>query len=114
MKSKNILSNFNWLTFGGISGALILCFIIVSDEVLSAFYGGDLGAFLWTTFHFILNPVLCFIYIIISVVKGFRIKRKSYRIRAVYLLLVLLAISYIYIAFSGNTTWPKMLGINFQ
>ena len=96
---------------GGIVGFMLLAAAIAIDEVASVYLGGNLGAFLWTTFHFILNPILCVIYIVFTIVKG--IRARSLKLGIVYLILILLALAYIYIAFTGNIWWPEFFGVDF-
>jgi hypothetical protein len=88
---------FTPLFFGGISGACVLGLVILLDEGILVLCGGDLGAFLWTTFHFIFNPIFCLIYVILTVIKILRTEETRYR--AIYSILILLAIAYIYIYF---------------
>ena len=101
----------NKYTLGGISGILILCAIILVDEFFSVQYGGDCGAFLWTTFHFILNPIFCGIYIVLT---GFKWSHSKERVRFLYVLGIAVALFYLYVSISGNTFWIDIFGINFN
>jgi hypothetical protein len=105
------MKKINKFSFGGFSGFFILIFLIAVDEVASVLCGGNLGSFLWTTFHFILNPIFCFVYIIMTIVKGIHIKESKEKY--FYPLLILLALGYLYIAFSGSIFWVKTFGIKF-
>lgn len=98
-------------TFGGISGILILSAIIIADELGAVQYGGDTGALLWTTFHFVINPLFCVIYIILTVLKGIHTKEK---IRLFYPLGIAVALFYLYISISGNIFWLELFGIDFN
>ncbi|MEN8135372.1 MAG: hypothetical protein ABFS18_07515 [Thermodesulfobacteriota bacterium] len=98
-------------TFGGISGVLILYAVVLFDELGSVLLGGDSGAFLWTTFHFVINPLLCSIYLILTVLKMIN-KKDKYRWFSITG--IALALFYLYIAVSGNTLWIDLLGIDFK
>jgi hypothetical protein len=93
--------------FGGISGGLVLVLCIPLVEILCIKLGGNFGDFLWTTFHFIVNPILCLIYIAITIAKAFRIKKTE--LIALYFTFMLLALLYIFVAVTGNITWAKMI-----
>lgn len=98
-------------TFGGISGILILCAVIFVDEFIAVQYGGDTGALLWTTFHFVINPLFCAIYIVLTVLKWIHSKEK---IRFLYPLGIALALFYLYVSMSGNILWLELFGIDFN
>lgn len=96
---------------GGISGIIILVSIILISELGAVQYGGDTGAFLWTTFHFVINPILSVAYIVLTITKWIRVKEKA---RYLYTLGIAVALMYIYFSVSGNTLWLDLLGIDFN
>lgn len=96
---------------GGFSGLLILLIIILFDELVTVQCGGDAGAFLWTTFHFIVNPILCLIYIIVTIFKAIHTRSKT---RYFYPLGIAVAILYIYLSLTGSTFWLDFFNIDFN
>ena len=97
---------------GGFKGFLLLAAAILMDETISVLIGGDTGGFLWVTFHFILNPVLCIAFVICAAVKAILVEQLS--VIVIGLILSALALGYVYLSASGNIEWIQFLGISFQ
>jgi len=99
-------------TWGGIGGFLVLSAMIVADEAVCVYIGGNIGSFLWVTFHFVVNPIFCALYILLSIAKAVAVRRLKEAITCV--ILCALALGYIYLAVSGNIQWVQFFGISFQ
>ena len=107
----NSFSEIDKYAFGGVSGFCVLCILILVSEFGAIIYGGDVGSLLWTTFHFVVNPILCVIYTVITVYKYLSSKRK---VRFLYIACVVVALLYIFVSVSGNTAWLDILNIDFN
>lgn len=105
MKIRSYLS-------GGVQYGLILIAVLICSELISVILGGDWGSLLWVTFHFVLNPILCIIYVLLVVIKFS--KKNSMFDNLLCIPFILLAIFYLYIAFTGRVEWVEIFGINFN
>ncbi len=56
-------------TFSGWTGALILLIIYLASEFGTVALGGDFGGFLYVTMHFIVNPLLGVLVIVLTMMK---------------------------------------------
>lgn len=66
-------------------------------EVGSCLIGGDLGSFLWVTFHFIAFPVMCFILVVMIGIRAFRernIRRRLILISSIIFPCLILYLTY--------------------
>lgn len=97
---------------GGWTGLLWLIGIILLTELGGVRLGGDRGAFWWTTFHFIGNPLVCVAYSILTAVKAFQF-RKSAGAKLFHMLPLAIPLGFVYLAFTGNTWWLEVLGVRF-
>jgi len=87
---------------------VILISIILIDEILLFAIGGDLyGGFLWVTFHFIINPILAAIYIVVVII---RVVRNGTKREPLWKIIYCIpAFMFIYISVSGNIYWAMMI-----
>lgn len=102
---------FTGSPFRAVSVLIGLLLIVFMGELLPVIYGGDLGAFLWTSIHFVLNPLLCLAYIVFAAFQVFHTGSKQRRL--LYLSLLVLPILYIYVLLSDPAGWVRILGLSF-
>ena len=87
---------------------VILISIILIDEILLFAIGGDLyGGFLWVTFHFIINPFLALIYIVVVIIRV--VRNGSKREPLWKIIYSIPAVIFIHISVSGNIYWAMMI-----
>ena len=84
----------------------------LSSEVITIYVGGDIGGFLWVTFHFILNPILGSI--IILLVIWHSLKQGTPWLKAVTLVSCIAPLIVIYMAYTGSLWIYDVLDVNFQ
>jgi hypothetical protein len=97
--------------FGLIVVLTFLLWVLIVEYALS-FIGGDFAAFIWTTFHFIIDPILGLIislYLVWNIRKQNQISGK-----VISLLSIVFPLFISYIGFSGNIWFVELLGINFR
>jgi hypothetical protein len=98
--------------FNGWKGAFLLLVLYLFSEIGFVKLGGDTGAFLYVTIHFILMPLLSILLII------FTIRRIYYASGVKKKLLlagsVIIPAFIVFIAVTGDTTLPKLLNIDFN
>jgi len=97
---------------GGWSGSLILTFLLLLTEIILNIIGGDQGAFMFVTFHFILIPLLSIIVLVITGIKICKIQERTQKI--IILTSIIIPISILYISITGNTILIDILKINFS
>lgn len=98
--------------FGGWSGSLILLLVLAVTEMGSYAVGGDWGAFLYVTFHFILIPLFALLVLVATGIKTYRIERQLPRV--VNVLAVIVPLTILYITISGSTWLMDLLRIDFN
>ena len=79
----------------GFSGLAILAIAILISEICTfglMRMGSDIAGFLWVTFHFVINPVLCVAYSIFNLVQIIQFRSMQKRIS--YAVLVAVVIAY--------------------
>ena len=87
---------------------VILISVILIDEILLFAIGGDLyGGFLWITFHFIINPLLALIYVVVVIIRV--VRNGSKREPLWKIIYSIPAIFFIYLSVSGNMYWAMMI-----
>ena len=97
---------------GGWSGSLILAFLLLVTEVSLHFIGGDWGAFLFVTFHFVLLPVMS---VIVLLITGFKIYKMQERMQKIMTLMsISIPLGILYISVTGNTFLMEVLQIDFN
>ena len=82
------------------------------SEALTIYLGGDWGGFLWVTFHFILNPILGGI--IILIVIWHSLKQSIPWLKAVTIFSCIAPLVVIYMAYTGSLWIYDVLDVNFQ
>ena len=87
----------------GWRGFVILMGFVFCSEAFSLLYGGDFGAFSLVTFHFIINPIYCSVFIFLTLLRSKNFKSKAECL--LNLLCIVPAIGYIYIVITGNMHW---------
>lgn len=97
-------------TYAGLICSLVLIFWVLFSEYASMFIGGNLGAFLYTTFHFIVNPLLGLSIAIFIIWHSLQQPKQKY----LFLLSAIVPIAVTYIGISGDLWLTDLLGINFQ
>ncbi len=97
---------------GGWSGSAILLLVLVISEMGSHIIGGDWGAFLYVTFHFILIPIFS---VIVVGVTGFKVNKMQQQLpRVVSSLAVIIPLSIIYLTVTGSTWLTELFKIDFN
>ena len=111
MKSKSLqeLRNNQLL---GLSIISIFTFWVLITEYGPTFLEQDLGSFIWTTFHFIINPVLSLVTICILIWHATG-KGKAW-VRALSLFGMIIPIIICYAGISGSIWFVELLGVNFN
>jgi hypothetical protein len=94
--------------FGGVTGFLLLAAFIVVGEHLAVALGRDYATPAWIILHYVVNPALCFLYLVVTVIKGLY---GSSRLKPLYPLGMLVAMWYLLIAFVGSAKWPELIGL---
>lgn len=98
--------------FGGISIIVLFSIWILLSEWGSMIIGDDLGAFLYTTIHFIINPILGVAAILCVIWHCFKTEELIIRILNICACAVPTFI--IFIGLTGNPWLSEALGIKFQ
>lgn len=98
--------------FGGWSGSFILLLILLLTEVGSYIIGGDWGAFLYVTFHFILIPFLSIFVLGITGIKIYKMHKLLSRV--ITFIAISIPLSILYVTITGSTVLLKFLNINFK
>ena len=102
-----------WLLHvGGWFGAAILIVVFLLSEFIPVWIGGDLGGFLYVTFHFILVPLLSICVVVLTVIKTFQIKAVGKKLGTFLSAVVPIAI--LYLAVTGSAWLPRLLNIHFN
>lgn len=95
---------------GIISVGIFTVWILITELGISAL-GADLGAFLYVTFHFIINPIFAVVVIIFQFLIFFSKTRFVTKILNVICCFVPAVI--IHAAITGNFWLTELLGVNF-
>jgi len=98
--------------FFGLYAAILFMFWVLASEHFAAFWGGNAGAFLWTTFHFIINPIFGLILSIIIVSAALKQDRIYWKILSIIVIAIPLSVGFFGI--TGNIWFVKFLGINLK
>lgn len=85
---------------------------ILLTELGSKLIGGEWGGFLWTGFHFFINPIYCLYYLAISF-KHLRNIQTGMR-RFLFFLSLLVPIAYLIILWKFNIEWVEFFNIKFR
>lgn len=97
---------------GGWSGSLILAFLLLVTEIILNIVGGDWGAFMFVTFHFILIPLLS---IIVLITTGFKIRKIQGGMgKLITLTSIIIPIGILHLSTTGNTILMEILKIIFS
>jgi len=107
-KENNLIEN----PYLGIIAVILFFIWVMVTEYGPLFLNKGTGAFIWTTFHFIINPILGVIICILLICHVLLQKQLQPKIMST--LAMLFPILVIYVGFSGNIWFVEMLGINFQ
>jgi uncharacterized membrane protein YagU involved in acid resistance len=91
---------------------LAFFFWVLASEYGTASISGDLGAFIWTSFHFILNPILGLLLSIFLVWAA--IKQDQLHAKIFSLISTALPLFISYAGFTGNIWFVELLGINLK
>ena len=107
------MSSFILKFGGGIRGGKILLMVIIFSTILPFIIGGDLGAFLWVTFNYILNPIICSFFIIATIIKLI-IETREAKSLIINNSLIVITILYLYISLFETVLYLNILGLSFQ
>ena len=99
-------------SLGSWTGLPWLIALILLTELGSVRLGGERGAFWWTTFHFIGNPLACVLYSILTLAKTLR--RRPLGAKILHVLPIVVPIGFLYLAVTGNTWWLEVLRVRFH
>ena len=94
--------------FGGWQGSLLLVVIYVFLEVGTSLLGGDWGAFLYVTFHFIVMPLLALGVILVTLILAL-VQQGTLWARVVIFGSVIVPAAIIGLAFSGEPGLARLL-----
>jgi len=87
----------------------LLILIVVVTEFFPIKYCGDLGAFVWTTFHFIVNPISCLIYLLTITIQIYKMKS----IVLFDFIMLLICCLYICSVLFIDIEWHRMTNISY-
>jgi len=104
---ENIKSLFN-----GWKGAFLLLVLYLLSEIGFVKLGGNTGAFLYVTFHFIIMPLLSICVITLTLRRIYC--AATMKEKFVLLGSIVIPALIIFIAVTGDTTLPKMLQVDFN
>ena len=96
-------------TYAGFVCSLVFIFWVLLSEYTSMFIGGDFGAFLYVTIHFIVNPLLGLSIAIFIIWPSLQQPKQKY----LFLLSAIVPIAVTSIGLSGNLWLTDLLGISF-
>jgi len=88
-----------------------LGFALLSEVLSTVLIGDGIGAFLYVTFHFVVNPVLA-VAVVVFVVRTLR--RQRAWVAAASMVGAGLALGVAYIGLSGSPWLTQMLGLRFS
>lgn len=91
--------------------SIFLLWVLASEYAPVFLVGGDSGALIWTTMHFILNPILGVILAIILAWNS--IKQENILAKTISFIGIILPLFVSYVGFTGNTWVIEFLGISF-
>ena len=97
--------------YSGIIGITALLGWVVLTEIGSSSIGGDLGSFLYTTFHFIVNPSFGLVVLVLATWHG--IKAKNALIKTIDLTACIIPAAIIYSGITGSFWLSELLGVKF-
>ena len=98
--------------YTGIITTCIFILWVFATEYGPLFLAADIGAFLWITFHFIVNPILGVIISLFLIWHAFSQKQLQSKVLSIAAILFPLLVCYV--GFSGNTWFVEIMGINFN
>jgi len=98
--------------YAGIKVASLFFLWVVVSEYSPQLFNKDIGAFIWITFHFIINPILGIFVCLFLIWHGVTQKQLQPKLLSIIAVVFPLFISYV--GFSGNTWFVELLGINFN
>ncbi len=101
----------NTLIFGGWSGSLILVLFLLISEIGSGIIGGDWGAFIYVTLHFVLIPFFSIAVLLVTIFKVYKLQKQVQKIITVTSVVIPLMI--LYLTITGSTLLSKFLKVNF-
>jgi len=84
----------------------------ILSETITILISGDIGAFLWITFHFILNPVIGGIVMLVAI--WLSLKQNILWIRIVTLVSCVVPLIIIYLGYTGSFWIYEKLNVNFN
>lgn len=108
---KSLKHAFLTKEYSGVIGITTLLGWVVLSEIGSNTIGGDLGSFLYTTFHFIANPIFSLITLIFAIWHG--IKTENAFIKTIDFTACIIPTAIIHAGVSGSFWLSGFLGVHF-
>lgn len=108
---NSLMQTFLTKQFSGVIGITALLGWVVLTEIGSSSIGGDLGSFLYTTFHFIVNPILSLAVLILAAWHG--IKTEKALIKTIDLTACIIPAAIIHTGITGSFWLSELLGVKF-
>ena len=98
--------------YAGIVTTCIFVLWVLATEYGPLFLAADIGAFLWTTFHFIINPILGVVISLFLIWHA--LSQKQLQPKVISIAAILFPLLVCYVGFSGNIWFVELMGINFN
>lgn len=97
--------------YSGIIGITALLGWVLLTEIGSSIIGGDLGSFLYVTFHFVANPIICLVVIIMAIWHG--IKSETIIIKTLDFIVCVIPAAVIHSGITGSFWLSDLLRVSF-
>ena len=110
MKS-NLFHRIVSYQYSGLMVFLSFLIWVLVSEYVPTFIKNDFGGFIWTTFHFVLNPILG---LSIAIFICWHALKQRFWVKVVSLLSTCFPLFISYVGFSGNIWFIQLLGIDFK
>ena len=98
--------------YAGIKVTFLFVFWVLVAEYGPLLLSKGPGAFLWTTFHFIVNPILGVIIFLFLIWHALSQKQLQPKVLSIAVMFFPLLVCYV--GFSGNIWFVELMGINFN
>jgi hypothetical protein len=85
---------------------------VLLSEITTMSLGGNIGSFLWVTFHFIINPIIGGIIVLFAI--WHTIKQRIIWLRIITIMACIVPLLVIYIGYTGNFWIYDVLDLKIQ
>jgi len=98
--------------YAGILATVLFAVWVLISEFCPVIIGGDIGSFLYVTFHFILNPLIGIIILAYAVWHSYRTDKVF--VKFADIIACTFPVFIIYTGFTGSLWLTEVLGITFR